>query len=75
MDDTLKEAICRKIKILRKKYGYSQEDVAVLLNMGQNTYSQIESGKTKIDIERLQQIALLYKISVHDILEELPPPR
>ena len=29
-------------------HGYSQEDVAVLLNMGQNTNSKLESGKTKL---------------------------
>ena len=67
--------ICNKIKELRKAQGYSQEDVAMLLNMGQNTYSQLESGKTKIDIERLYQIACLYKVSLHELLNELPPPR
>jgi len=75
MDNNLKESICRKIRSLRRKNGYSQEDVALQLNMGQNSYSQLEAGKTKIDIERLQQIARLYKISVHDILEELPHTR
>lgn len=74
MKDNLKEAICSKIKGLRRKNGFSQEDVAIRLNMGQNTYSQLEAGKTKIDIERLQQLAQLYKISVHDIIEGLPPP-
>lgn len=74
METRLKEAICKKIRTLRKKHGYSQEDVAVLLNMSQNTYSQLESGNTKIDVERLYHIARLYKISVQDILEELPPP-
>ena len=72
ISDTLKEAICRKIKILRKQHGYSQDDVALLLNMGQNTYSQLESGKTKIDIERLQQIAGFYKINIQEFF--LPPP-
>lgn len=74
MYQSWKEAICRKIRSLRRKHGYSQEEVAARLNMGQNTYSQLEAGKTKIDVERLHQIASLYNISVHDILEELPPP-
>lgn len=75
MKDSLKERICRKIRSLRKKNGYSQEEVAVLLNMGQTTYSQLEAGKTKIDIERLLQIASLYKISIQDFLKDLPPRR
>ena len=69
---SLKIIICQKIKQLRKKHGYSQEDVAILLNMEQNTYSRLERGETKIDIERLLQIAQLYKISIHDLLEVLP---
>jgi transcriptional regulator with XRE-family HTH domain len=73
MEDYLKTDICRKIKELRKKHGYSQEDVAIGLNMEQNTYSRMERGETKLDIERLQQIASFYKISVHDLIDELPP--
>ncbi|OSZ73707.1 hypothetical protein CAP36_17010 [Chitinophagaceae bacterium IBVUCB2] len=74
MNNNWKPSICQKIKDLRKKHGYSQEEVASLLNIGQNTYSQLESGKTKIDIERLHQIAVLYKIPLHMLLGELPPP-
>lgn len=70
----MKNFICQKIKQLRKKHGYSQEIVAILLNMEQNTYSRLERGETKIDIERLLLIARLYKISIHDLLEGLPPP-
>jgi transcriptional regulator with XRE-family HTH domain len=70
----LKIIICNKIKQLRKKHGYSQEEVAEMLNMGQNTYSQLESGKTKLDIERLHQIACLYKVSLNELLSELPTP-
>ena len=64
MKDSLKIVICGKIKQLRNQHSYSQEDVAIVLNMGQTTYSQLESGKTKIDIERLYQIAHLYKIHI-----------
>lgn len=71
----MKIIICQKIKQFRKKHGYSQETVAILLNIEQNTYSRLERGETKIDIERLLQIAQLYKISVHDLLDELHPPQ
>jgi transcriptional regulator with XRE-family HTH domain len=75
MEEVSRKIICQKIKELRKKHGYSQEDLAILLNMEQNTYSRLERGETKIDIERLAQIAQLYKVSIHDLLEELLPPR
>jgi transcriptional regulator with XRE-family HTH domain len=44
-----------------------------MLNMSQNAYSLLESGKTKLDIERLYQIAWLYEISIYELLGELPP--
>jgi len=41
--------------------------------MGQNTYSDMESGKTKLDIERLYQIAGLYKVQLNVFLGAPPP--
>ena len=67
----MRNRICKRIKSLRKKNGLSQEDLAASLHMSQNAYSLLESGKTKIDIERLYQIADLYNISLYDIIEEL----
>jgi transcriptional regulator with XRE-family HTH domain len=69
----MKVTICERIKTLRKKHGYSQEKLAEMLNMGQNTYSDLESGKRKLDIERLFQIAQFYKISINRLLEDPPP--
>lgn len=74
MEYFLIASVCRKLKTLRKKSGYSQDQIAELLNMCQNTYSDLESGKRKIDLERLYQIATLYKVSIQIFLEESPPP-
>ena len=65
--------ICERIRGLRQRHRYKQEEVAERLNMSQNAYSELESGKRKIDIERLYQIAELYKVSVNLLLQELPP--
>jgi transcriptional regulator with XRE-family HTH domain len=65
--------ICEKLKFLREKHGYSQQTVADALSMSQNTYSLLETGKTKLDVERLILIAEFYKISVYDLLETSPP--
>ncbi len=75
MEPQHKAVILQKIKELRRKHSYSQQEVSELLNMGQNTYSDLESGKTKLDIERLYQIADLYKVHLNVILGEIPPPR
>ena len=73
MEPQHKAAILQKIKELRRKHSYSQQEVAELLNMGQHTYSDMESGKTKLDVERLYQIAALYKVHLNVILGEIPP--
>ncbi|HRX94830.1 MAG TPA: helix-turn-helix transcriptional regulator [Chitinophagaceae bacterium] len=64
-----------KLKQLRKKHRLNQTDVAAALNMSQNAYSLLESGKTKMDIDRLTEIAKFYKMSIYDIVEDLPPPK
>lgn len=70
----LKIKIAQKLKALRKKKSLTQAVVADALHMSQNAYSLLEAGKTKIDVERLYQIAAFYEVSVYDILDDSPPP-
>ncbi|MCC7402272.1 MAG: helix-turn-helix transcriptional regulator [Chitinophagaceae bacterium] len=63
--------ICERLKSLRERNGYSQQEVADALNMSQNAYSLLETGKTRLNVDRLYLIAGFYKISV---IELLPPP-
>ena len=66
----MRKTVCETLRHLRKNKGLKQEDVAAALNMSQNAYSLLESGKTRIDLERLYQIANFYKLSIYDILKE-----
>lgn len=52
-----------KIKSRRKLLGYSQEFVASKLGLSQKAYSDIESGKTKLKSEVLNEIAKILEIS------------
>jgi len=54
--------VATKIRTLRNAKGYSQEYVAAKLNISQNTYSKIESGQTKLTIDRVEQLAKLYEV-------------
>ena len=49
---------------------YTQEHVASELNISQNAYSRIESGQTKIDVERLKQIARILRIDPATLIAE-----
>lgn len=53
-----------KLKILRLKNKFTQDEMAEALYISQNAYSLIECGKTRlIDIERIKMIA--EKFDVH----------
>ena len=71
----LKMNVPERLRQLRKKKGLTQQEIAEQLHMSQNAYSLLESGKTKLDIQRLYLLAMFYQISVYDIIDNLPPPR
>ena len=61
------------MRILRESNDYSQEYVADVLDITQKTYSNIESGKSKLTVERINQLADLYHVKPDYFLaEELP---
>lgn len=59
---------------LRIDKGFTQKEVAQLLNVQQNTYCQYEIGKIKYPVEVLIRLALLYDTSVDYLLELTDDP-
>jgi len=61
------------MRILRESRDYSQEYVANVLDINQKTYSNLESGKTKLTLERINQLAEFYQVKPEYFLsEDLP---
>lgn len=60
--------ILHRIKELRMGAQSTQQELAQLLNVSQNTYSQYENGKRQIPIEILIKLALHYEVSTDYIL-------
>ncbi|WP_413511555.1 helix-turn-helix domain-containing protein [Myroides odoratus] len=56
-----------KMRTRRKELGFSQEYVAMKLNISQKAYSDIESGKTKLKNDVLNEIAIILEISPFNI--------
>lgn len=56
------------IREIRQKFGYSQDFVAKKLNMSQNGYSLIECGARNLNYSDLNQIAIVFGMSVIDII-------
>ncbi|WPR77392.1 helix-turn-helix transcriptional regulator [Algoriphagus sp. NG3] len=61
------------MRILRESNDYSQEYVADVLDIAQKTYSNLESGKSKLTLDRIHQLSKLYHVKPDYFLsEELP---
>ena len=53
-----------RIRELREDHSLSQQKVADLLSVGQRTYADYESDKTRIPVERLLILAKFYNVSM-----------
>ncbi len=58
----------QKIKEYRTQRGLSQEQVAKAINVSRPTYTAIEAGKQKLDIEETQKLAGFFGIGVEELL-------
>ena len=54
---------------MRVTVGLSQADVAKVLGITQGAISMWESGDSKPAIDKIQQLADLYKVTVQDIVD------
>lgn len=59
----------QQIKTLRLKHNYTQIYLANKLNISQKTYSNMESGKSKITLNNLIKLSKLYNISKTEFIE------
>ena len=57
-----------KIKEYRIVKGYTQREIAELLGIKQNTYSDKERGKTKFTIDEIIAIKELFEVTYDDLL-------
>ncbi|KOH43268.1 helix-turn-helix domain-containing protein [Sunxiuqinia dokdonensis] len=58
------------IKKHRELKGLRQQDLADKLNINIRSYQNLESGSTKLDLERLEQIAEVLEAPVEDLLKQ-----
>ena len=57
-----------KIKEYRMIKGYTQREIAELLGIKQNTYSDKERGKTKFTIDEIKLIKELLNVTYDELL-------
>ncbi|HEU4552035.1 MAG TPA: helix-turn-helix transcriptional regulator [Chitinophaga sp.] len=59
------------IKHLRRRKEYSQEYMAAHLDISQNAYSKLETGKISISIDRLCDVARILDINPAELLGKI----
>lgn len=64
-----------RLRDLREDNDYTQEEIAKILNVKQNTYQQYETEKRQIPIAALKKLAILYKTSIDYIVKLTDDPR
>lgn len=55
---------------LRKKKGWSQEELGYKLDVSRQTISKWESGQTTPELEKLRNLAKIFEISVDELISE-----
>ncbi len=66
--DTLLKKIGDKIRVLRTEKGYSQEDLAMELNISPSGLAKIERGESDITFKKLEKIAAFFELNILEIL-------
>ncbi len=54
----------QRIRQIREEKGLTQQKVADILHIGQRTYCDYESGKTRIPVDSLIILARFYNVSM-----------
>ena len=63
-----------RLRDIREDRDQTQEEIAEILNVKQNTYQQYESGKRQLPIDALIKLARYYNLSADYILGLIKEP-
>jgi len=60
--------IGKRLQLLRKEHGMSQQDVADKLHIGRSTYAGYELGAREMNYETLKRLSDLYQVTLDYLL-------
>ena len=64
----------QNLKAIREDRDIKQKDIAEVLNVSQNTYSQYETGVISLTAEVLIKLSDFYKVSIDYLLDRTNNP-
>lgn len=67
--------ISERLRELRVKSGYTQSQIAKILNIDRSTYSYYELGKTTPDISVLVTLSKVFNIPINELLADESTPK
>ena len=76
-ENTLRGALCTRLKEAREYCGFTQEEVATHLGLPRTAISLMESGTRRVGALELQRLARLYQTTMESLTghdEESPEP-
>ena len=59
---------CIKIRKKRNEKGFSQDYMAIQLGVSQKTYGRLENGESKIDLEKISNLANILETNPVELL-------
>lgn len=65
----------KNLKSIREDRDIKQKDIAKILNVSQNTYSQYETGVTSLTAEILIKLSDFYDVSIDYLLDRTDNPK
>lgn len=64
-----KEILKSNLKNLRRKFGYTQQEIADYLLINRTTYTKYETGVALPSIFILRDLAKLYNVNINNLIE------
>jgi transcriptional regulator with XRE-family HTH domain len=64
--------LCEQLKIIRKANGFTQQQIADVLEIERSTYASYETGRNRPDVAILERFAKVFGVSVDYILSINP---
>lgn len=69
MDKSLLEKLTKRIKELRKKNGFTQDELAFRANIERSTLGNIETAQNDVTLTKVNQIAKAFDLTISDLLK------
>lgn len=69
MKKNILESFGTRVRELRKENGYSQENLAELVNLHRTYIGQIERGEKNISLVNIEKLAKAFSMSISELLD------